>query len=467
MSSWKRHRPAALLLLAYVALVAPSLGQSLLESHAFRQTQTAYTAYLFARDGIDLLRPPLPVLGPPGTVPLEFPFFQAIGSLVIAAGIAPDSAMRITGLFAFLASAVLLYLIALRLLGRAGSVITLAAFLLNPHAILYGRSSLIEYLAVAAGLLFVLFAVRWMDSGRLGDWALALVGGAGVLLVKVTTGPIFLAPALAWRSPSGRWGFQRPGLWVMLAVATAIGLLWSRHADSVRLESPATAFLAAQNSFEWFFGTIGQRLDPGAWRVPVVALLSLTGSGLAVWAVLAVKRVNMHPQRAFLLSVFAAIVVPILVLFNLYAVHDYYYAAVAPFVALLVGAGSERLLAISRTRTRRRLTVALAGAWAATFIGTAGSWTLIYGTPEEEAQLMASARYIHEHSEPDDWIVIEGLGWNSAFLYYADRRGFADPTGDNLLEPGDIDVETILLDPIYGPFFSCDEHGRCTVSATR
>ncbi len=89
---------AGVLIGLYVLGVLPSLGQTLLESHAFRQTQTAYTAVLYAERGIDLLRPPLPILGPPGIIPLEFPLFQAGGAILMILGLPADLAMRVTGL---------------------------------------------------------------------------------------------------------------------------------------------------------------------------------------------------------------------------------------------------------------------------------------------------------------------------------------------------------------------------------
>jgi hypothetical protein len=460
-------RGALVLLVLYGVLVLPSLGQSLLESHAYRQTQTAYTAVLYAQDGIDFLRPPLPVLGPPGVVPLEFPLFQAIGSFLIQVGLAPDAAMRTIGLASFLASGYLVYLLGRRFVGERGGLIALAAFLFNPHSILYGRTSLIEYMATAFGLLFLVFILRWMDRGRPIDWIVALAGAAGVLLVKITTGPILLLPALALIARSGRPGYRLPSLWILFAVAGVIGLAWSQYADAVRSANPATAFLAARNSFEWFFGTLEQRLDLPSWRVPVVALLTLTGFGIVVWGWLAARFAAHHEQRWFLVATLLVVGVTPLLLFNLYAVHDYYYAALAPFIALAVAMGTEQLVRQPRTKNTRRLGVALAGAWVATMIGAAGSWTLIYGTPAEEERVFAAAAFIADNSEPDDWIVIEGFGWNSTFLYYARRQGFADPTGDNLLEPGDLDVEAITSDPIYGPFFTCDPQGVCVVREAR
>src|SRR6516164_8745732 len=58
----------------------------LLEYHDFRQTQTALTAYWYVRDGIDLLRPPLPVFGANhAAIPMEFPAYQALVALLVKA----------------------------------------------------------------------------------------------------------------------------------------------------------------------------------------------------------------------------------------------------------------------------------------------------------------------------------------------------------------------------------------------
>jgi hypothetical protein len=457
---------AAAFLLAYVAIVLPSLGQSLLENHAYRQTQTAYTAVLFAENGIDLLRPPLPVLGPPGTVPLEFPIFQAVGAGVISAGVPADLAMRVTGLGTFLLSAVLLFVLARHLLPAAGSLIALGAFLFNPHALLYGRTSLIEYLATAGGLAFLILGIRWMERGGVLHWSSAVLAGSLAMVVKITTGPLYVLPALAWRSRSGQWGFRKASVWLVIGISMAVGLVWSTYADSVRAANPGTEFLAAGNQFDWFFGTVAQRLDVASWRVPIASMLALTGSGIAVWAIYAVRYARNHEQRPFLAILLIAVAATPLVFFNLYAVHEYYFSALAPMMALAIGMAGQELLR-RLTALRRRVVVGLAGAWVATFIGMFGSWSLIYGTPPEEPRVLEAAAFIREYSEPDDWLVIEGFGWNSTFLYYARRQGFADPGADNLLEPGELDVDAIVSDPIYGPFFTCDPQARCSVSDER
>jgi hypothetical protein len=471
-----RDRPArlaAILIALYVLGVLPSLGQSLLETHAHRQTQTAYTAVLYADDGIDLLRPPLPILGPPGSIPQEFPIFQAVAAVAIGAGIEADMAMRLVGLASFVACATLLWLLARRVMGSPAALLALVAFLFNAHAWLYGRTSLIEYLAAAGGLGFLFFATRWMDEGRTANWIAAVVSGAVGILVKITTGGFYLLPALLWRSRDGRWGWQRPSVLAAVAIPIAVGLAWSAWAQDVREETPASVFLSMENQLAWFFGSLGMRLDPGSWRLPLVALITLTGFGLALWAPMAVARARVAPQPAFLLGLLALVVVMPLLLFNLYAIHDYYWVAVAPIVAIGIGLGFDWLTANWSRRWVRRLGVGLAGAWVATVIGTFASWSIIYGTPAEEERAMRIASFVRDHSDPDDWVVLRGWGWNSTFLYYARRQGLAVPEAHPALEAGefgtpelsDVDLDAILADPVLGPFIHCDHDANCALES--
>ena len=464
------HRWAVGLIVAYIVGVLPSLGQSLVETHAHRQTQTAYTAVLYAENGIDLFRPSLPVLGPPGFIPQELPIFQAVGALVMRSGLPADMSMRIVGLATFVVSALMLYLLARRLMGSVGAVVALGAYLFNAHAWLYGRTSLIEYLATAGGLGFLYFASLWMDEGRPVHWIAATTGGLVGILVKITTGGFLLLPALLWRS-GGRWGFQRASVLAMVAVCVAVGGAWSAFAQGVREETPAAAFLSMENQWSWFFGSVTQRLDLASWRVPLVALIMLTGFGIALWAPLAVARARQSGQPAFLLGMLSLVAAVPLLLFNLYAIHDYYWVAVAPMIAIGIGLGTEWLLAHRGRRWVRRAMVGLAGAWVATVIGTSASWSIIYGTPEEEGRAVAMATFIHDNSQPDDWVVLRGVGWNSTFLYYARRQGLAVPSADPNLSGGefgvqdlsDIDFDSILADPVFGPFITCDLDGACRV----
>jgi hypothetical protein len=108
--------------------------------------------------------------------------------------------------------------------------------------------------------------------------------------------------------------------------------------------------------------------------------------------------------------------------------------------------------------------VALAGAWIATIIGLTGTWSIIYGEPVEEDRALRIADYVHDHSSPDDWIVLRGLGWNSTFMYYARRQGLAVPDAGTLQDTSVIDFDRVTADPTYGPYITCDLTASCSVS---
>ena len=147
---WRVTLAVAGLLLVAVAIRLPNLDAELLGRHGFRETQTAYTAVLYHDEGVSLLHPELPVLGAPFEVPFEFPAFQAIASVVMRLGVPADAAMHVTALACFVATALLLFGFVRRFADTLAALVALGVFLFSPFALLWGRASLIEYLATAA-----------------------------------------------------------------------------------------------------------------------------------------------------------------------------------------------------------------------------------------------------------------------------------------------------------------------------
>jgi 4-amino-4-deoxy-L-arabinose transferase-like glycosyltransferase len=87
-------------------------------------------------------------------VPFEFPLFQAAASAVMDFGVADDRAMRVTGLACFLLTALLLFGLVRHVAGRVSAFAALAAFVFTPFALVWGRASLMEYLATAGAVGF-------------------------------------------------------------------------------------------------------------------------------------------------------------------------------------------------------------------------------------------------------------------------------------------------------------------------
>jgi Dolichyl-phosphate-mannose-protein mannosyltransferase len=415
-------------LATFVVVVATTLGQPLLERHAFRQTQTAYTARIFHEQGIDLMHPKMPVLGQPFEVPFEFPLFQAAASLVMDAGVRDDVAMRLTGLLCFVLTALLLYGLVRQVDGKASGLAALVAFVSTPFAVLWSRTSMIEYLATAGAVGFAWATIAWRENRRPAVGGLALAAGLVGMLVKPTTAVYWLLPALGYRPTSPRNGQRRTGaLWLiaLVLIPLAAALLWTRHADAIKEASPTTAWLTSDALREWNFGTLSQRLDSGTWTVILGRLLDyiLGPIGVALIAV-AVVAAARSSQRLFWLGIGLAAVLPPLVFTNLYVVHDYYLAAVTPAFAALVGLGFGHLW---RLLPRRTLVLGLAAA-AALLVASGmlvldrSYWAQAYANDPGPGTLPLA----HELSSltlPSDRVGVIGLDWSPSVLYYANRWG--------------------------------------------
>lgn len=458
------HAVAFLLLLLAGAAKIPTLGQPLTENFAWRQTQTAWTARIFHEQGIDLLHPEVPVHGPPWVFGFEFPLFQAIGALLMDLGLPPDLAMRALGLATFLLTGWLVYRLLGRLAGVAAGIAALAAFLFSPFGILWGRTSLIEYLATAAALAYLLAGVRWLDERRPLDFGLAMTAGVIAMLVKITTGAFYLLPLLAYLRRGRPVLFREWSVPILIAVPSLIGLLWTRYIDALKAESPVTAFLTSNALTTWSFGTLAMRLDPEMLMpIAAVLLVGLTGGGLVIWLPAAVAYLRRLPQRVLLASLIALVLVgPPLVLMPLYTTQNYYPAAISPAAAMLVGLGVAWAWEHRRTLTGRLVLVGGIGLWITVLVLTRDLWLMSYQRVVDRDGSLAAAAYIRERTDPDEWVVIGGRGWDPTILYYADRRGYMldDNRGTN------DDLDRLRADERYTLFVECPYESPC-VEMTR
>lgn len=410
---------------ALVFYVEPTLSRPLLEKHAWRQTQTAFTARVFHEEGIDLLHPKTPVFGEPWEVPFEFPLFQAGAAVVMELGMEEDRALRVTALLCFLVTALLLYGLVRHVAGRAAGIAALAAFVFTPFAIVWSRASMIEYLATAGAVAFALALILWREQRR-PLWAgLALVAGLVGMLVKPTTAIFWIAPALAYRTKGSGGRLDRGSLvtGVLVALPLAAAAAWTRHADAVKAASPATAWLTSSELSDWNFGGLGQRFELETWDVIGARTGNLVNYLVPVFLVTLVAMWR-SPQRAFWVGIASAALLPPLVFTNLYVKHDYYLAAIAPALAALIGLGAGYVW----SRLPRR-PVVLAGALVAGVLllyGTLefgrGYWLRVHGS-EDDPQVLPLARELESRTGPDDRIAVVGLEWSPAVLYYAHRRG--------------------------------------------
>jgi hypothetical protein len=402
-------------LIAVTVLIhLPTLASPLVEVHAFRQTQTAYTALIYHRQGIDLLHTPLPILGPPWELPFEFPLFQGIAAVAMNAGVGVEAALRGTDLAFFLVTGVLLWAMLRRSWSASVATAALVAFCFSPFGLEWSRTSMIEYLATAGAVGAAASALRWNDTGRRRWLALAVVLGIVGALVKLATAAVWLVPmAFVLR--------RRPAsAVVLLAVPIAFGIAWTRYADSIKATGVLSGIFTSNRLIEWTFGTVDERLNPETWGAIIWNLVPLGLAGL-VWVVF-LRHDRAHRR---LWGYFLAVVALAIVTFpTLYARHSYYAAAITPAVAALLGAG---FVAALQVRPRPYVFAVSAFLVAFTFAIRVDAWRVAFWPGDPDSELVSAAQ-IRSETQPGDLILIVGRDYSPAIFFYADRHGIMMPT---------------------------------------
>ena len=404
----------------------PLLAMGLNESYAFRQTQTTMVVREFMRSGFDALSP-LPVLGPPWVVPMEFPLFQLVSSQVgLALGMTPAVATRLTGLVFFQLTAVLVVVLARRWFSAGTAVVALSLYEFLPFGMQWGHAALIEFMATFLALAAVLLVDGSSPRIRPVLLASAVLPAVPAFLVKPTTAlvlaPLFLVPLLRPGAP-GTWPFIRRSLLLLLPAmcGVAAAAAWTRVADASKAGSEYTAFLTSSALATWNFGTWGMRYSLDVWRQVATGWEAIAGGTLIL--LVAVIVVLIGWRRSVPAVVVAAIpFLAVLVFPNLYFVHTYYSSAIYPVFTVLLAAA----IVVAARRSRRPRTQALIGLLAGAVVVTVAwmsgmGWYTYQNLRAEQAEPELAGR-IADAVPVGQGVVIVGCDWDPTVPFFADRR---------------------------------------------
>lgn len=406
---------------------------SILDRYEFRQLQTALTTFWMQREGfrLDYLTP---LFGPPWSVPMEFPTYQAsVAGLSSLTGWPLEQTGRLVSVLFYLATLPAVY----GLLGFAGlapsrRLLALAVVLSTPVYLFYTRAVMIETTALCFSVWFVHGLQRTL-AARSGGWlaatcACALLGA----LTKITTFALYAVPAailaLAAMRQAGRRddGFRpagalRPALLAALPVALALGAAWwwIARGDALKHSNPYTGFLASTELHRWNYGPWSLRLEPSFWQHLLTNITQNLLSEGALALTLLCATLATARARAVALACFAGFAAGPLVFANLYHIHDYYFTANA---LLLTGAAG----------------LLLASAWDNPRLTAAARWVMLglmlvlqyhafdrgfhYYYWKAAPPPPDLAAIIRETVPADGVVLISGDDWNPLLPYYAQRR---------------------------------------------
>lgn len=439
------------------------------DTHGWRQTETAIRAYYIAEGG-PWLSYETPVLGPPWSLPHEFPVYQLlVAGLANLSGLGLEQAGRAVSLFLFYSTVALAYL----LLGELGvaprhRLLIMALWLISPHYLFWSRTFMIESTALVFAFAFLTFLLRFLGRGQAAEGVAALVAGSLAFAVKPPTViPFVCLAGLGWAAQLRRDRY-RPSARVVLAglilvLPLIVGRFWHQHADHLKLLNPFGWGWTSEAMWrDWVLGPSGShsrpelRLELESWKVLWIRIPESVGhpaiAAAGLMGLLAAGR-----RRVLCGLSVGAYLFHFVAFTPLHLSHPYYQFGMGLF---LVGAVGLAVVALLEAGGWRRY-----GAWLTVGLMVASCGytyrTRMYPVQRHDAYRRAwftrLASVLAERTDPRDVIVGFGLDWNPEVPFYAKRRALMWPGwGDSRAESKDVDRALAELEGWrVGALFSC------------
>lgn len=417
------------------------INQVPLEHHAFRQTQTALTAYWIKINSFSL-NYETPVFGFPWAIPMEFPIYQLLVAYISKALDIPlDPLGRGLSYIFLLASLYPIYRITIYLqLSRKVILFFVPIFLTQPIYLFWGRAFMIETTALFFSLMAVSLFLDCINSkySPIKFIALFIFASLG-LLQKITTAlPILLVVCLALlyseyiktKSLSifiKDYKFLLLGISLFLAVLTAYS--WINYSDGVKWERGWNGVLTSHSLNSWNWGTLDQRFSYALWvkviggRIFLRNLGSVIGLGLIIYLFISNAESNIK-KIAFLMLALAF--APLLIFTNLHIVHDYYQVANIIFLTYLLALSlNYAVLAKYGSKYAYLILIILL---VFNFFSGIKYVNLMRLTFDINHRDIAVSYVLNNELTRTQQFVAFGNDWSSTFSYLSERKSFTVPT---------------------------------------
>lgn len=396
-----------------VAVLAWRWNMPLEGMHSFRQTQTAITAY-WLMHGSPWIAYWTPVMGPPWSIPFEFPFYQWMAALLAEAGVPLDAAGRLLS-YVFL----LLTVFAARPLARNRREWLIFAILMlaSPIYLFWGTAFLMETLA--------LFLSVWFLSVESDGWSVAI--GTAAALCKITTFfPFFFLGLIKRRN------------WYTAVIPPAVFYCWNWYTDILKAQNPIAKYMVSTlpRMHAHNFGTWHQLFSWQMVETLQRTELDTFGIGaIGIFVILPILFWYLDRQSRRMVGLCCGgVILPLVAFTNLHIAHNYYDVANAIFFIGLVA------IVVARLSTGLQLTCI------ALLLVSQLSWFYIHFVPDitshSEDGAAALARLIQANTTPDGVIVIYGMEWNPFIPYYAHRKAMME---QSCVMPAETEARSVHL----------------------
>ncbi len=380
-------------------------------------------AVAFAKGHIDIMRPMLLGYNANGVpTPLEFPVWQAVTAIFMKCFGIWYGWGNVTSLIFFFSSLLVLF----DLCRRTGSV-RLAWWavlfaLCQPLSVVIGGQAGGDSTAWSFAMWFIYFAYRMLNEGRWGWWFLAVFSGC---LSAAAKAPFFMTAGLTTFFWLWTWYRRSVRAWLFLAssgiISGAFLIAWNYHCHLYykQAEFPFENMDTFHGSiYEWYFGTLAFRLNIHNWvRLCWHTMIFIFGVFGILIAPLSIRfKQSRAPWLWILAAVVTTLVFPVLV-----CNHDHYIQIYAPVIAWLCAIVATEIepafWSIIRASIPIRFLLLCAAYGTSIFAVSLTLHATLFDTYQQDI-----GQEIHDHTSPNDKLVVWGEIWGKPFLR-ADREG--------------------------------------------
>jgi len=387
------------------------------------------TALVYAREGIDLLRPVIIGFNANGSpTPLEFPLWQAAASLPLRWFGEWFGWANIISLLFFATVLYPVFKLGEALGGKNVGWWAVALLLAQPLIWVQAGAAGTDGLSFAAAVWFFYCGYRALSGGQL--WWTAATAATGALAATQKL-PFMMAAGIGLGLLLLLRHRRKMSAWIAMSVsgifAAAVFVLWTRHTDAclALAEFPLVELRVSHNPYMtfWYFGDWPYRLNPanwirGGWR----ATNALFGSFILLAAPLLVfglRRARIEP----VVLLFGAVTVT-LVFSQLVLQHQNYFLMYSlPLALLLAPAAATAWNALSQAwrLPQQLLILLLVVAMLSSTLQGLFCMEVLFRDPYHQS----AAERLEQLTTPQDRLLVVGGGWGGNYLLLSGREGLS------------------------------------------
>jgi 4-amino-4-deoxy-L-arabinose transferase-like glycosyltransferase len=431
-----------LLLLPLLALRLPHLAGPIDDPHSWRQSDTAYYALDFYRSGIDLLRPKVCWSGNFGVLALEFPLPEALTALLYHLFGFDHLWARLVTLAFFCGSQIYLFKIVAQVATRRLAALTAIVYALLPLSLFYSRAIHVDFCAVFFAHAMLYHFLHGFERGRRRDILLGAVFGGLGFAVKAPYLFYLYLPLAVTLIRRRVWAGSRRGWLLALLLPPLAFLLWRSNVGHVNADKPLLdIYPKFVERLDWYFGSLGQRLDIETWLVLLQRLIfdvaNPVGLLLLAWGLWGWLRGPRRAWRGFFESWLLGAAAYVLLFYNLNWAHNYYQIPLLAIVSVFIAGCLDRFADL-RSPYGLLLSTGLF-----ILLGGVSLWYAGRAYYHVDWRAVQAGQIIRENTSADDLVVVYLYDDNFEYsdprlLYRARRRGWS-------IRPSDITAERLAV----------------------